>query len=162
MPDRLMQSTCSPKCAIDHATAQRKKKEDKAARLAIAHYRQTDKKWLKRKAQEAFNAFVRRRDKDQPCISCGYVGAGRQWHAGHYRPVGQNSALAFDERNVHKQCVQCNNYLSGNLPAYRSNLIQKLGIEAVLELESEKAVKRYTVAEYQEIIRMYKYKGRKI
>lgn len=79
-----------------------------------------------RQAQQAFNDFIRYRDRLLPCISCGRHHDG-QYHAGHYRTVGANPELRFDEDNCHKQCAPCNNHLSGNLAAYRPNLIIKIG-----------------------------------
>ena len=124
-------------------------------------FKQNDKKHLINVARDTFNKYIRLRDKDEPCISCGYISDGknsRQWHAGHYRPAGQNTALRFDERNVHKQCSICNNYKSGNLVAYRENLIKKIGIEEVERLETEKPVKKWTAEELQDIINIYKAK----
>ena len=112
-------------------------------------------------ARDTFNKYIRLRDKDEPCISCGYISDGknsRQWHAGHYRPAGQNTALRFDERNVHKQCEQCNRRKSGNLVHYRENLITKIGVVTVAILESEKSTKKWSVEELQEVIRTYKQK----
>ena len=36
-----------------------------------------------------------------------------------------------DERNIHKQCVVCNQHKSGNLVPYRVELINRIGQEAV-------------------------------
>lgn len=55
-----------------------------------------------REAQAAFNAWIRRRDADLPCISCGRHHQG-QYHAGHYRTVGANPELRFESLNVWKQ-----------------------------------------------------------
>ena len=70
---------------------------------------------LTKKAQEVFNKWIRERDKDLGCISCG----GSVDHAGHYFSVGQHSALRFHEDNVHGQCIGCNNFKHGNLAHYK-------------------------------------------
>ena len=155
---------CSPLCAIEYAKQQTAKKADKKrkeAAKAKREFRAKDKKLLLEKAQKIFNAWIRQRDAKEPCISCGYILDGknsRQWHAGHYRPAGQNSAIRFDESNVHKQCSICNNHKSGNLVAYRENLIKKIGADKVEELETQKAVKKWTTEELQDIIDTYKAK----
>ena len=148
---------CSPYCAVGYA----RKQNEKAIAKKKREFKQNDKKHLINVARDTFNKYIRLRDKDEPCISCGYISDGknsRQWHAGHYRPAGQNTALRFDERNVHKQCEQCNRRKSGNLVHYRENLITKIGVDAVAILETEKSTKKWSVEELQEIIKTYKQK----
>ena len=93
-----------------------------------------------KEAQAAFNAYVRARDKDDACISCGNYVLGDQigggWDAGHYRSTGSAPHLRFHLHNCHKQCVKCNRFLSGNVAEYRKGLIKKIGIEKVEALES--------------------------
>ena len=110
--------------------------------------------WSKR-AAVACHAFIRARDANCPCISCGAT-SSPQWDAGHFRPSGVNSALRFDDRNIHKQCVRCNQYLSGNLIHYRAGLVVKIGEQAVIELENNHETKRWTREELQEVERIYK------
>jgi hypothetical protein len=108
-----------------------------------------------REAQSAFNAFVRERDKSEPCISCQRHHQG-QYHAGHYRTVGAAAHLRFDEANCHKQCAPCNNHLSGNLIAYRVNLVQKIGLQAVEALETNNATVKWSVEYINDIKATYK------
>ena len=82
--------------------------------------------YFAKQAQQAFNEFIRYRDRHQPCISCGRHHDG-QYHAGHFRTTGANPELRFNEDNCHRQCAPCNNHLSGNLIAYRPALIAKIG-----------------------------------
>ena len=109
---------------------------------------------LKKKAQDKFNAWIRNRDRDKGCISCG-VSID---HAGHYFSAGHYSALAMDEMNVHAQCIRCNNFLHGNLIKYRMGLISRYGEDYVIELESKSvnAVKKWSRQELEEIILKYK------
>ena len=111
---------------------------------------------LKKKAQETFNAWIRDRDKDSGCISCG----AKIDHAGHYFSAGHYSALTFDEMNVHGQCLRCNNFLHGNLISYRMGLVERYGDNAVYELEkqSRNKVKKWDRIELEEIILKYKMK----
>ena len=87
---------------------------------------------LKALATKHFNAFIRERDQDQPCISCG---SRTTLQAGHFYSGGHHSALRFNEDNVHGQCMRCNYYLSGNLNEYRKNLIKKIGVDRVEQLD---------------------------
>lgn len=106
------------------------KEAEKAGRKRRQERRQAVKplSYFRNQAQQAFNEFIRYRDRHLPCISCGRHHDG-QYHAGHYRTTGANPELRFNEDNCHKQCAPCNNHLSGNLMAYRPALIAKIGQE---------------------------------
>ena len=97
------------------------------------------------------------RDDSLPCVSCGRYHTG-QYHASHYRPSGINSALRYDERNIHKACSVCNTHKSGNLTEYRIRLAEKLGDEVVEWLDNNHEVKRWTIPELQEVVKYYKEK----
>lgn len=105
----------------------------------------TRSQWM-REAQAAFNAWIRYRDRDKPCISCGATGR-TSWDAGHYRSVAAAPSLRFDEDNVHKQCVPCNQHRSGNAIEYRRGLVARIGVERVEWLEREHPPKKYTIDE---------------
>jgi hypothetical protein len=75
-----------------------------------------------------FHKFIRTRDKDLPCISCGRY---TKLQAGHFYSAGNHPSVRFNEDNVNGQCIQCNHFLSGNLLPYRANLIKKIGQERV-------------------------------
>lgn len=137
-----MQRACSPGCALQLVSAQKAK----VARKMLKDGRERLKsrtKWLA-EAQQAVNAWVRWRDRDLPCISCGAEQA-KQWHAGHYLSRGARPDLRFDLANIHKQCSQCNDHLSGNIARYRPALIAKIGADEVARLEGPPSPKRMTV-----------------
>ena len=121
----------------------------------------THKDYLKL-LQTVFNAYIRKRDKDLPCISCGKNDNSKQYHAGHYRSVGSCPELRFEELNVHKQCAKCNNYLHGNLIKYRIALIDKIGLKNVEWLESNHKPKKLSIPEVKELIKEYKIKIKNI
>jgi hypothetical protein len=109
-------------------------------------------------AQIAFNTYIRHRDKDQPCISCGRK-LNAKFDAGHFYSVGAFPNLRFEELNNHAQCVQCNRDKSGNLLEYREGLISRIGQEKFDELEAMKRVeKHYSIDQIKEIIKIYKAK----
>lgn len=124
---------CSPECGTKIALERRSKEREKAGKAAEKKRRREDQRqkdklkirklalkprsyWIKQ-AQQAVNAFIRERDRDLPCISCGTL-TSAQWDAGHYRTTAAAPQLRFDERNIHKQCVVCNQHKSGNLVPY--------------------------------------------
>lgn len=98
-----------------------------------------------RKADEAFSLYIRTRDS-QPyegrafrCISCNRVLPIEQADCGHY-VNRQHMSLRFNELNCHAQCRHCNRFMEGNIQDYRKGLIQKIGEQQVLLIESLKHV----------------------
>lgn len=157
VPRSITHKACGEECAVVVAEEARKAAERKADRVRKVALK-TRQQWL-REAQTAFNSFIRVRDHDQPCISCGRFHDG-SYDSGHYRSVGAQPALRFDETNVHKQCVPCNQHKGGNIVEYRIRLIQKIGREAVELLEIEHAPTKYTIEDAQRIKAVYKAKLR--
>lgn len=147
-PIRPLQVACTIECAIRHTQNLKAKREAKEHRERKAKLKDR-RDWL-REAQAAFNRFIRTRDYDEPCISCGRYHDG-QWQAGHYRTTKAAPELRFNENNVNKQCAPCNNHLSGNIVLYRKGLIAKIGLQAVEALEGPHEPKKYTVDELKAI-----------
>lgn len=117
--------------------------------------------WYLKEAQKWFNKFIRLRDADKPCISCGRHHAG-QYHAGHYRTVGSSPELRFNELNCHKQCAPCNNHLSGNIVNYRIGLIAKIGIKLVESLEGYHEPEKHAIDDLKNLIETYKQKCKQL
>jgi hypothetical protein len=116
---------------------------------------------LLKKAQASFNKYIRTRDQNKGCISCGK----QITDAGHYRSVGQFSALRFNEMNVNGQCRACNCFLHGNLIEYRKGLVNRYGEEKVLYLESitgRLSLKKWHSTELVAIVEEYKNKYKEI
>lgn len=87
-------------------------------------------------AAKNFHKFIRERDKNKPCISCGKF---TDLECGHFYSAGHYPALRFDEENSHGQCSRCNRFLHGNLLEYRIGLINRYGQEFVEKLETKAA-----------------------
>ena len=158
-----VQTTCSYQCAIKYAQKQREKKEKKdwnKRKKVLKEKVKTKSDYLK-EAQAIFNTYIRLRDENKGCISCGVDLRGRKYDAGHYRSVGGNPQLRFDLNNVHGQCVYCNRHLHGNLVDYRIRLIKRIGLEAVEKLEQDNEPKNYTIPELILLKEEYKEKVRK-
>ena len=159
-PAEARATWCSTDCALAIVAIKREKARVEKERKERREIREAKAK-IKRRAdyladaQAAFNAYIRERDHDQPCISCGRHHQG-QWHAGHYRTVGSHPELRFSEPNCHKQCAPCNNHKSGNIVEYRINLVRRLGADAVAWLEGPHEPKKYTVEELVELAKKYR------
>lgn len=165
-PTRPMQTVCSVMCAVLDARIKREQAETKKRQEQRRKDRETRDRlktradWLK-EAQAAFNAYIRARDADQPCISCGRHHTG-QWHAGHYLSRGARPELAMHPDNCHKQCAPCNTHLSGNLVLYRVNLINKIGLDRVEWLEGPHEPLKLTVTDIKSIRDHYRALARQL
>jgi hypothetical protein len=110
---------------------------------------------LLEKTQKVFNAYIRSRDKELGCISCG----AEVEQAGHYHSQGHHSALRFNSINTNGQCRRCNMFLHGNLIKYRQGLVDRYGEMVVLDLEdsaNKNRLKKWSRLELEEIITKYK------
>lgn len=160
IPKNSLQIVCSPGCAIQHAVneSERKKKRQEKADRAAWNKRKADVKPLKHwedLTQRVVNDYIRERDRELPCISCGAY-TTVQWEAGHFRSRGKASHLRYHEDNIHAQCHHCNVHLSGNQQQYRINLIAKIGAERVEALENNNTPHRYTREELERIRARYR------
>lgn len=116
--------------------------------------------WLKI-AQKHFNNYIRERDKDLPCISCGEH--RKHYDAGHLFTVGAHPELRFNEDNCHKQCVFCNRHQHGNVSSYFINIVGRIGEDRFNKLlEARNQLKKYTIDDVKDIIQEYKQKIKEI
>lgn len=160
-PRNTLQSVCSAGCAVVYAaTEEAKELRARAIRSEVRRLRKAEEtvRTATKKAQAAFNRYIRHRDAGHPCISCGatpdmvYGGA---MDAGHYRTTGACPQLRFEPDNCHAQCSRCNRFASGNVHAYRKALVEKLGLERVEWIEGPHPERKWTVDELREIARRF-------
>jgi hypothetical protein len=158
-------------CSWDHlheytTTNQAKK----TAKLSYSREAKAAKESLKtasdytKEAQAAFNAYIRVRDRNKPCISCGTAQGdtvqGGKFDAGHYRSRGSASHLRYHLLNVFSQCVKCNRYLSDNVVEYRKGLIERIGAKRVEKLEMDNNPKKFTIEYLKRVKKIFNYRKR--
>ena len=168
-PVRPLQSVCGPMCALEVSRQATEKKKAKEAQEDRKKTREKldamrTKPQLVKIAQVSFNKYIRERDLLKPCISCGKPPSteSNQTDAGHFRSVGSAPHMRFVEDNVHGQCKHCNQYLAGNILAYRKGLIERIGLTRVEQIESDQTVRKYTKEGLQEIARHYNAEARRL
>lgn len=162
-PFSSLAKVCSMACSLDYIATTKQQAEAKANAKRRRDFMANDASHQKKRAQKAFNEFIRLRDAALSCVSCDKPADWHgQWHAGHYKTVGARPDLRFDEDNCHKQCSVCNNYLSGNLAMYRVELERRIGGERLAALESTGEPKKYTAQGYAEITKTYQQKIKQI
>ncbi|MCW7764438.1 recombination protein NinG [Photorhabdus luminescens] len=140
----------------------------KARKLAVKHI-----SYFKNQAQQAFNEFIRLRDHEQPCISCGETNPpdlfGGQWDCGHFLSVGSHPELRFEEKNAYKQCKSCNGG-SGKFShknktvsqQYEENLIERFGQELIDWLRGPHEMTNYRKEDFIRIRDEYRAKVRNL
>jgi hypothetical protein len=156
-PFNTLQVVCSAICALEFNS---KKEVDKRFKVMKSDSRSLIE--LRNLARVNFQIYIRQRDKDLPCISCNKSDA--KWDAGHYLKAEIYTKLIFNEDNVHKQCSYCNLQLAGNLIEYRKNLVKRIGINKVQELEDMADLSRsykFTKDELITLAKNYKLKIKK-
>ncbi|EMO1105413.1 recombination protein NinG [Yersinia enterocolitica] len=150
---------------------QRRKKETQAERqsLKVRKLELKPDSHFKKLAQQAFNEYIRTRDYDQPCISCGETNPpdlhGGQWDCGHFKTVGGFPELRFVECNAYRQCKSCNagSAKYGGKAAtvekmYRESLAEKFGQELVDWLDGPHEMNYYRRDDYIRIRDEYRAK----
>lgn len=100
-------------------------------------------KELRKEAQDAFNLFIRTRDRlaGHGCICCGALldwnstTPGGAVDAGHFVSRGSAIELAFDERNVNAQRKGCNRPGGTTRDKFRAGMTERYGAAVVAELD---------------------------
>jgi hypothetical protein len=156
MRSTLEKYCTKPEC-IRVWVATEKEKQWKKQKAVKKEELMTVQDWVKI-AQTAFNAYIRFRDKEKGCISCGKPLVGK-FDAGHLYNANNHHAIRFNPDNVHGQCVECNQWKHGNLLEYRKGLINRIGETAYAWLEDyAHDTRKFTIEELKEITYIYKKK----
>lgn len=153
-PFNSLQQVCSPKCASILA----EKKVWKNKKADFIKNIKTKQDYIKT-LQTVFNKFIRLRDKNKGCISCGKPLKEGNTDAGHLWPT-KYSNIRFNEFNVNGQCSRpCNKDKSGDINNYRINFVKRYSEEKLKQLDEIAHIeKKYTIEEIQELIKIYKLK----
>lgn len=150
-PHDSFQWWCSPACGTELAmkkVEQKRKKEEVARRKQAAALRRQQKAERERakpltqlcsEAQTEVNRYIRARDRNNGCISCGSPDVDDAGHFIHAGSKYRTSRLRFDERVIHGQCARCNRFAGGgNNAEFREGLIHRYGEQYVNEIDQLK------------------------
>jgi len=160
-PVRFNQKYCLKDECVRAFVAEAKEKQWKQTKTRMKADLKTTSDWLK-EAQVVFNKYINLRDKGRPCISCGKQIKGRV-NASHFWNANNHHNVRFDEDNVHSSCINCNQFLSGNLLEYRTRLCSKIGQERFNKLEEKRHVtKKWSKDELELLIKKYKQKTKEL
>lgn len=96
------------------------------------------------------------------CVTCSKIVSGVNLHAGHWQSR-RHKAVAYDEKNLHPQCANCNKWLNGNYPRYEDYILKTYGEEERDRLrQGAYKVKKWTPEELEDMYYFYKKKVREI
>ncbi len=154
-PKYFLQKTCfEPSCILEYKNkvkAKEWKQEKKVLKEKLKTYSDHVKE-----LQVIVNKYVRLRDKDKGCISCGTPLTGK-YDAGHYYSCGSYPELRFNEDNIHGQCVHCNQWKHGNLIEYTKRLPLRIGEVKFHSLEVKAHIQqKYSIPELKNMKEHYK------
>jgi hypothetical protein len=153
---------CSGKCALKLI-----KFSMKAAKVKLLVRKEAIKtrtEWLA-STQTAINRYSRLRDvkAGHGCICCGKPfepeKPGGSIDAGHYLSRGSAPHLRFDERNIHAQRKNCNRPGGTTRGAFRLGMIDRIGSEALEELEADQTVKKWSIEDLRVMCAYYRAKA---
>ena len=170
LPLKMGQRVCSPRCAVklmrsDKAKGKRELRERKQALKKLSE--------LREEAQIEFRKFIRLRDRNLPCVSCGATNppmtVGGQWDAGHFLSRGSHPELAFDEDNCHKQCKSCNGgggkfkHVDRTVSTrYEEELLRRIGPERLARLKGPHPALKHTREDLIELKDVYRAKRKEL
>jgi hypothetical protein len=165
-PNKAIDYCCSPDCYYKHSMNLLKKqgKDEEKQWRKEKKVRKDQLKTLgqyEKEARQVYQKFIRLRDVNEPCISCGCTTA-KQWDGGHYFKAELYTAYIFEEPLCNKQCSRCNDLYSGNEISYRIGLVKKIGEEMVKAYEGNMNNARFYKFTKQELIEKKEYYKNKI
>ncbi len=182
VPDRPFQKACGIPCSIVVGKEDQAKKRAKLdldqQKLERRQHREAKEKLKTRNqhladTQDAFNAMIRERDHDLPCVSCDDPNppqrVGGQWDAGHFLSRGAHPELRFNRDNCHKQCKTCNGgggrfrHKDKTVSAkFELELLKRIGPERLAVLKGPNEAPKWTIEQLNEMKREFRAETRQL
>ena len=129
-----LQAFCSIEHWIDYKVASipkakvKKEKETKVRHKKRLKELRSRNEWYDL-LQVEVNKYVRNRDTNEPCCTCGAANPEIKYDAGHCFTRAARPDLRFNLHNIHKQCsVRCNQHGSGMRQEYKEFIDRKYGV----------------------------------
>jgi len=117
---------------------------------------------LRAEAQDAFNAYIRERDKHAGCFVCGraftFGNLGGDFDAGHVRSRGAAGHLRFNEDNCHGECKECNSSFGAKPHEIEAGAIRRIGQERYDALKNDNRPEKWSRDDMRQVRDTYKTK----
>lgn len=164
-PGQIVHVECAEEWAL-RVRAKRLEAQKKQER-AVDRSKREEMKSVRRlipEAQEAFNEYIRERDKDKGCFVCGAAfeftagSLGGVMDAGHVRSRGAAPQLRFNEDNCHAECKHCNGSFGAKPHEIEEGAIRRIGPERYAALKQNNAAHKWTREEVRGIRDTYRAK----
>lgn len=116
-----------------------------------------NKKLAKAKADKYFSLYIRERDKNKPCVTCGKMVSDKD--CGHFLSRRFENTR-YDEKNAHGQCQKCNRFEYGNQYEHSVSIDELYGAGTCekLRLKSRMIAAPRSQYDYEQIAEIYKLK----
>lgn len=169
-PTKPIQTVCGLQCALSLVSLIKAKRErqqasnDRKETKAKLERLKSRAEWAK-EAQIEVNRYVRLRDMNKGCITCGAKPeqkAGGTMDAGHFRSVGSAPHLRFLTSQIAAQCVTCNRHKGGRALDFRRALVEMRGVAWVEQLESMQGTAKFDIDYLKRIKTIFAKKARRI
>lgn len=153
---------------VKQAAARKKKAEaaKKEERAQDRVQRESLKKFtkLRAEAQDAFNEFIRERDRDAGCFVCGKAfeftagSLGGVMDAGHVRSRGAAGHLRFNEDNCHGECKECNSSFGAKPHEIEAGAVRRIGQVRFDALKNDNRPEKWTRDDMRQVRDTYREK----
>lgn len=159
-PQRPLQYLCSATCTYEYArilVIKRVEKKNKENVKEIKDGLLSHKDYIQL-FQKVFNTYIRMRDLNKGCISCGVTLTDKKYDCGHFLPTTYQF-LRFNEDNCAGQCVHCNQHKHGSQYEYSIGLEQRIGVDRMQWLHAHRHDRiEISIPELKDKIKEYKKK----
>lgn len=155
-----LQKVCGVTCAMKYSKKKNelKRKKDERKRMDLLKEELMTLSDWKQKLQKTFNEYIRLRDAEKGCVSCGISLKNRKFDAGHFY-ASTYEGLRYNELNVHGQCVPCNRNKHGNIHEYRKRITDRITPEELKWLDENRHIPlKLKIYEIKQEIEKYKQK----
>ena len=171
-PFNSLNAFCDADCAISYLNGNTGRKLIEKVKRKKFREKKKEVKGLShwnRVTQTVVNKYVRLRDRNLPCISCGKwdhelkeaVRKGK-CDAGHYKTVGSHPEIRFNTKNINKQCLNCNGFNSGNIAGQQKGIEARYGQERLDWLNGPHQLKHYSIDDLERIRKIFSKKTRRL
>lgn len=125
-------------------------------KTTVSTFKTSAKTELKTKVQILANRYGRLSDELSRGFGCCTCSSKMgQMDGGHFLPTSTHRPIRYYTKQIHQQCVKCNQYNDGMPVKYRLFMIERYGLPFVEKLEEQRqGDRKYSVKYYEKYLRV--------